>query len=142
MMDTKKLILAIVVAYIILLVTGYLIHEVWLINTYRQMRVNGASLRPEDVLRQKLWILWLGDLLFAVLFAWIYTRGVEDKPWVGQGIRYGIIMTLFAVVPSTLSIYVAWNLSYKLALKWMVAGGIQLILIGLFVAGIYKRSLA
>ena len=139
-MGTKKLAAAIVATYIILIVAGFLIHEIWLGPLYRQMREAGFSFRPEDLLRHKLWVVWVGDLLYAFLFVWIYTRGVEDKPWVGQGIRYGIIMTLFTVVPQALSEYVAYNMPYTLPVRWMVAGAVVIILMGVVVAGICKKS--
>jgi FtsH-binding integral membrane protein len=138
--STKKLVWATLATYILLIVTGYLIHNVWLKPLYVEMRDNGMNFREDDAMHHRMWILLAGDLLFAAFFAWIYTRGVEAKAWVGQGIRYGICMTLFAVVPFTLSDYVAYNIPHTLALKWIAAGAIQLILAGLVVAGICKRS--
>ncbi len=29
-------------------------------------------------------------------FVWIYQRGTEDKPWVQQGLRFGIAIALVA----------------------------------------------
>jgi uncharacterized membrane protein len=74
------------------------------------------------------------------MFAYIYTRGRENKSWLEQGIRYGIVMTFMTVVPYSLSEYVVYIVPYMLAIKWMVAGGLQLILLGLIVAAICKDS--
>jgi len=68
------------------------------------------------------------------VFAWVYTRNIENKPWPGQGIRYGVLMTLLAVVPAACIQYVVYPIPYTLALKWMFAGGVQLIVLGLVVA--------
>ena len=113
-MEPKKVILAIVVGYVILMALGYVIHEIWLMPVYQQY---ATIWRLEDMMRHKMWINWAGQLLFTVLFAWIYTRGVEDKPWVGQGIRYGMVMTLLAVIPAVLTQYVVYPIPYTLALK-------------------------
>ncbi len=137
-MDTKKFVLAIVVAYIVLIGTAYLIHQVLLAPTYREMMT--GPFRPEEVIRHKMWVMWVGQLLFTVLFAYIYTRGVEDKPWVGQGIRYGILIALLAAIPAVLSEYVVYPVPHTLAIKWMVAGAVQTILMGLVVAGIYQKG--
>jgi hypothetical protein len=69
----------------------------------------------------------------------VYARGKEEKPWIGQGIRYGILMTLFTVVPSTLNDYVVYNLPHTLVLHWIIAGLITLILMGLAAAAILKK---
>ena len=135
-MEPKKLILAIAVGYVILMVLGYVIHEIWLMPVYQQY---ATIWRLEETMRHKMWINWAGQLLFTALFAWIYTRGVEDKPWVGQGIRYGIVMTLLTVIPAVCSQYVVYPIPYTLALKWMGAGAVQLIVLGLVVAGFCQK---
>jgi hypothetical protein len=42
------------------------------------------------------------------------------------------------VVPYSLSEYVVYIVNYMLVIKWMIAGGIQLIILGLIVAAIFK----
>lgn len=135
-MELKRLVPAIVVGYVLLLALGYLIHGVWLRPVYDEYV---TLWRSEEVMLHKRWVLWVGQLIFTVLFAWVYTRGVEDKPWLGQGIRYGIIMTLLAVVPAVCTEYVVFPIPYTLALKWMVAGGVQLVVFGVVVAAFCKQ---
>jgi hypothetical protein len=135
--DTKKLAMAIVVAYIILMGSNFLIHSVWLMPDYA---ATPDSWRPIADMQRKIWVMWLGQLLFAAMFAYIYTRGVEAKPWVGQGIRYGILIALFTVIPYSLAEYTIYQVPHRLAVKWMIAGTIQIIVLGLVVAGIYKKS--
>ena len=139
-MDTKKLMGGMVAAFVILFIGGFLVHSLWLGTTYRQMRDDGFSFRPEDAIRQRLWGVWVSDALYSILFVWVYAKGREGKPWIGQGIRYGILMTLFTVVPSGLNDYVVYNLPHRLVLHWMIAGLITLILMGLAVAAILKKS--
>ncbi len=135
-MELKRLVPAIVVGYVLLLALGYLIHGVWLRPVYDEYL---TVWRSEEVMLHKRWVLWVGQLIFTVLFAWVYTRGVEDKPWLGQGIRYGIVMTLLAVVPAVCTEYVVFPIPYTLALKWMVAGGVQLVVLGVVVAAFCKQ---
>src|SRR5712692_10085814 len=63
-MDTKKLIGAMVAAFVILFLAGFLVHSVLLGTTYRQMRDAGFSFRPEDAMRHKLWGIWVSDALY------------------------------------------------------------------------------
>ena len=136
-MDTKKLVGAIVVAYIILMGSNFLIHDVWLMPDYAS---TPGSWRPLPDMQHKMWLMWIGELLFTIMFAYIYTRGVEAKPWVGQGIRYGILITLFTVIPYSLGEYVIYRVPHILAVKWMCAGAVQMIVVGLVVAGICRKS--
>jgi hypothetical protein len=141
-MDMKKLIGATVAAFVILFVAGFLVHDVWLGTTYREMRDAGFSFRPEEAMRHRFWLICVSDALYSVFFVLVYAKGREEKPWLGQGIRYGVLMTLFTVVPSTVNDYVAYNLPHTLVWHWMIAGLIALILMGLAAAAILKKSSA
>ena len=135
----KKLIGAMVAAFVILFVAGFVVHGVLLGNTYRQMRDAGFSFRPEDAMRHRVWWIWVSDALYSMLFVWVYARGKEAKAWAGQGIRYGVLMTLLTVVPSALNDYVVYSLPHTLVLHWMIAGLVTLMLMGLAVAAILKE---
>jgi hypothetical protein len=137
-MNMKRLVGAIVAAFLILFVAGFLVHAVWLGSTYRAMTSGGFSFRTQNAIQHKFWIVWLSDLLYSILFAWVYARGVEPKPWASQGIRFGILMALFTVVPASLNDYVVYNLPHMLVIEWIAAGFITLIAMGLAVAAILK----
>jgi hypothetical protein len=141
-MDSKQMIIAVVVVFVTLMVAGFLIHGIWLGNTYQAMRDDGFSFRTPDALQHRLWLIWIGDLLYAISFVWVYGRGREEKPWPGQGLRYGVLMTLFTVVPSALNEYVTYNLSHMLVVRWMAAGGVVLVIMGLLVAAICQQKTA
>jgi hypothetical protein len=138
-MEIKKLLAAILVSFLFLVVGGFLIHGVWLAATYREMRDAGMSFRSEDAMMHKMWVIWVSDLIYSILFVLIYARGAENKPWMGQGIRFGIIATLFTVVPSTLNQYLSYNIPYSLAAKWIVSALVVLVLMGIAVAAICKK---
>ena len=135
-MDSKKFILAVVVGYVLLAALGYLIHGIWLQPVYKEY---DFLWRAQDWMMKKRWVMWVGQLLFTVIFAYIYTRGVENKPWIGQGIRFGVMMTLLAVVPVACTEYTVHPIPYTLAVKWMIAGGLQLTVLGLVVAWFLKK---
>ena len=135
-MDWKKFIAAVVVGYLLLGVLAFLIHNVWLMPVYREYE---GVWRADAVMMHKRWVMLVGQLIFTILFTWIYTRGVENKPWVGQGIRYGILMTLLVVVLSACAQYTIYPIPYTLALKWMGGGGVQLVVLGLVVAAFCRK---
>lgn len=136
-MNVKKLVVAFVAAYVVLMATNWLIHDVWLMRDYAAIP---DSWRPIADMQHKIWVMWVGQLFFAATFAFIFARGVENKPCVGQGIRYGIVMAFITVIPTSLGEYTIYRIPHMLAVKWMIAGTIQLIILGLVVAGIYKKA--
>ena len=131
----KKLVSATVLVYAWVMATGYLINSVWLMKDYM---LTPDSWRPQAVMQHKFWIMWAAELLFTVMFVRVYSRGLEKKPWVGQGIRYGIVMSLLVMIPESLTEYVIYRVHHILAIKWMVSGTAQFIVMGLIVAFVYK----
>jgi hypothetical protein len=125
----KKLVLAIVAAYIVLMLTNYLVHGVWLMSDYAAIPASHRS--PEGIMH-RFWAMAVGQFFFAAF----YTRGAEKKPWIVQGIRYGILIAFLTVIPTALTEYVVYIVPYQLAIKWIVAGGMQIVILGLIVAGI------
>jgi hypothetical protein len=70
---------------------------------------------------------------------WIYARGVEDTPWVGQGVRFGVAVALLTIVPTYMIYYVVQPMPGAMVVKQIVYDGILLVLLGLLVAYLYRR---
>jgi hypothetical protein len=115
--------------------TNYAVHSIWLMPDYDAIPLSHRSIMG---IQQRFWAMMLGQLFFSAMFAYIYTRGRENKSWIEQGIKYAILVGCLTVVPTALSEYVVYVIPYQLAIKWMVAGGVQMLIIGLVVAWIYK----
>jgi len=138
-MDMKKTIGAIVAGYVVQFGGNFLIHGVWLKQDY----VNTASLwRSSEAMNSRMWAMFLGVLIYAVGAVLIYVRGVESKPWVGQGIRFGILLALVTTVCNSLISWVTMPMPHMLAVKWMVGEGLLAILFGLVVAAICRPKSA
>lgn len=133
----KKLIAAMVAAYVILMGTNYLVHQILLMPDYDAIPL---SHRTNAGIAERMWVMAIGQFFFAAMFAYIYTRGAERKPWVVQGIRYAILITFLTVVPYSLSEYTVYIVPYMLAIKWMICGCVQMILMGIVVAAICKQA--
>ena len=63
----KKLIIAIVVAYVFLMATNYVIHSVWLMPDYDAIPL---SHRNAEQIMQRFWAMALGQFFFAAMFAY------------------------------------------------------------------------
>ena len=138
-MDLRRAVSAAVVGFVVVGVASHLIRSVWLIPLHSHYELIWA-LRAHDVPHR--WGLWLGQLLFIIAFIWIYSRGVENKPWASQGIRYGLMMSLLAVIPAACTQSVLYPVPYVVLAKWIFAGSVQLLLLALVVAACYRKGAA
>jgi hypothetical protein len=138
-MEMKKTLGAIVAGFAVQFAGLFVIHGVWLKQDY----INTADLwRTQDAMMHRMWIMLVADLIFVIGAVWIYARGVENKPWVGQGIRFGILLALVSPINGSLAGYVLLPISHLLVVKWMIGEGLLAIVLGLVIAAICKPKLA
>jgi archaellum biogenesis protein FlaJ (TadC family) len=129
----KRTIFAVLVGFVVQLGGLFLIHSVLL----RQDYVDTAALwRPHEAQVMRAWAMLLAVLIYVVGAVLVYMRGVERKPWIGQGIRFGILLALVVVVYSSLSAWVILPIPHMLAVKWIVSESLLSVVFGLAVAGI------
>lgn len=133
-MNKPRLVITIVVIFVVATFTGFFIHGMWLKQDYMPV----ASLyRPDDQIKMP--FILISYLAFAIGSVWLYAHGVEDKPWIGQGIRFGIAMWLVLAVPSFLIAYAVQPMPLILTVKQLMSEAVNKILLGLITALIYRR---
>ena len=129
----KKAIVGMFAGFCVQLVGLVLIHSVWLKQDY----VNtAATWRPLPAQQARIWAMLLGILIYVVAAVLIYLRGVESKPWVGQGVRFGILLALVVVVYGSLSGWVILPIPHALVVKWIIGESLLSVVFGLVVAAI------
>ena len=138
MLNWKKYLIGSIVVFVAYTAAGYLIHEVLLASAYRQEEVV-RLLRPEAEIWKRMPLGYFANLVLALVFCYIYTRGVEaGKHWLGQGVRYGLLMATLVSLPTALLQYMLYPLPLALAFQWIVYGYGQMLVAGIVVAAIYR----
>ncbi len=136
-MNIPRLFLAIVVGFLVIFGTDYLIHAVWLMPDYKAT----ASLwRPDAEMQTHfLWML-LAQFLCAATFVIVWAKGFAGRP-ISCGITFGLIMGMFQQVWVMIN-YVVMPMPGDLAVKWYISGLAQAVLIGMVAALLYKPRTA
>jgi hypothetical protein len=130
-MDMKKTIGAIVAGFILQLGGSYLIHSVILMSSYAE---TSFLWRTEDGISHRMWVMLIAQFIFVLGAVLIYQRGAERKSWVGQGIRFGILLAMVSSAPASLIQYVTTPLPHRIAIHWIVLEGVLAVLLGLLIA--------
>jgi hypothetical protein len=133
----KRTIAAVAAGFAVLAGGRYLIHSVWLAQDY----LNNTNLwRPQDQMLKVLWVIYLANFLFALGATLVYARGVESKPWLGQGLRFGVLLALVTGIPQSLIEYTVYSIPSELTIKWIIGEGGLAVLLGVVIAAIIKPS--
>jgi hypothetical protein len=132
----KKFIIAWIVLFVVWLLGDFVIHGVLLHADYSQL----PHLYRSEVDSQAYFpFMLLAHLLMAGAFAWIFARGVEAKPWVAQGVRFGVAVALLTVVPMYLIYYAVQPLPGGLVVRQIIFEAILAVVLGLVVAWLYRN---
>jgi hypothetical protein len=137
-MNMKRYFLGVVGAFVSLFGLAFVLHGMALQSAYKT--APQTMFRPEAEFMQRFHFLALGYLVFALAAVWIYAYGAEAKPWLGQGVRYGIALwALGAVMPGMVSFAIQpWPADVML--KATLADLLIMVITGVVIAGIYKNS--
>lgn len=132
----RKFAIAWVSIFVVWMVGSFIVHGVLLHDDYAKLP---NLFRPESDAQQYFPLMILAHVIMAGAFAWIYARGVEAKPWLGQGIRFGIVIALLTVVPTYMIYYVVQPMPGMSVVKQMVFDGALLLVLGAVAAFLYRK---
>ena len=132
----KKFLFAWIAVFIVWFIGSFVVHGVLLHDDYMQLP---NLFRPEADASQYFPLMILAHVILAGAFVWIYTQGVNDKPWLPQGVRFAIAVALLTIVPTYMIYFVVQPMPGMVVVKQIIFDGILLVILGLIVAAIYRR---
>jgi hypothetical protein len=131
---SRKCIISAVTMFIMAWALSFFVHGVLLSADYA---ATPGMRKPEDTHALMHWMI-LAQALFGAAFAWVYYQGKEDKPWLAQGLRFGIAMACLTIIPTYLIYHVVTPIAFAVAIKQIVYDTIRLLLMGVTVAWINR----
>lgn len=132
----KRMGLNIIVVFVVFTALSYVIHGLLLQSLYQQ---TPQLLRIAEDAQGHFPFMLLAFLLFSIAFVWIYSRGLEAKPWLGQGLRYGLAMWLIASVSRYLIYFAVQPWSGTVVALQIGLELIMMLLLGITVAALYRK---
>ena len=131
---SRKCIISAIVMFVMAWALSFVVHGVLLSADYAVTQGMGP---PAEAQARIAWLI-LAQAIFGIAFAWVYVQGKEDKPWLAQGIRYGIAVAALTAVPTYLIYYVVTPIELTVAIKQIVYDTIRVLLMGVVLAWINK----
>jgi hypothetical protein len=133
----KKFVVSTVVVFIVWMLGSFLVHGLWLGPTYESMT---NMMRPLAEQEAMMHFMLIAHLLMAAAFVWIYQRGNEDKPWLQQGLRFGIAIALLAPIPTFMIYYTVQQTPATLAISQSIGDSVVVIVVALVAAFLNKKA--
>ena len=121
------------------LMLGFVVHGWLLLPDYKAL---GALFRPEDQQTGFLGFMIAAHVLIGIGFTWIYRMGREAKPFLGQGVRFGLAVAVLSIIPTYLIYYAVQPIPGNIVAKQIVFDTIAMVLMGIVCAWINQDKRA
>jgi len=131
----KKFIISVIVVFVLAMVFSFLVHGLVLAPSYAALK--GMFRTPEDGAAYFPYML-LAHVFIAFTFVWIYNKGKEAKPFLSQGICYGIAIASITAIPTYMIYYAVQPMPGLLVVKQLVFDSVMYVILGIVVAWINR----
>jgi hypothetical protein len=133
----KKFLIAWAVLFVAWLIGSFVVHGLLLHSDYMQLT---SLFRAEGDQQKYFPLMLLAHAILSGAFVWIYARGVEAKPWMAQGVRFGVVVALLTIVPSYMIYFVVQPMPGEVVIKQIVFDGVLMVILGIIVAWLYRDT--
>ena len=133
----KKFALAWLAVFVAWFMGSFVVHGVLLHDDYARLP---NLFRPEADAQQYFPLMILAHVMLSGAFTWIYARGVESRPWLGHGLRFGVAVALLTVVPTYTIYYVVQPMPGMHVIKQIVFDGVLMLVVAAVAAFMYRNG--
>lgn len=134
-MNMKRLVFAVVVGWVAIFASDFLIHDLWLSPVYEATK---ALWRPETEMHTHICWMFFAQFLIATTFVIVWAKGFAGRS-IGTAIGFGLLMGVFQQTWAII-LFVVLPMPAELALKWFLAGLMQAVLLGIVTSLTYKQE--
>jgi len=131
-----KFIISVVVLFVLSMGLGFLVHGTLLADQYGQLPNLYRTMEDSE---NYFGFMIAGHLLIAIGLTWIYRMGHEaGKPWLAQGIKFGIAVAVLSTIPMYLIYYAVQPAPQSLMMGQIMYDVPAVIVMGIVTALINK----
>lgn len=133
----RLFIVAWLVVFALWMLGSYLVHATVLHPDYVAL---GSMYRSDaDATRYFPFIL-LAHVIMSGALVWIYSRGVQARPWLAQGVRFGIVTSLLMPLPRYIIYYAVQPMPGTLVWEQIIMDSVLLTVIGAALGFMYRHQ--
>ena len=114
---------------------SFIVHGVLLGDEYARLQ---NLFRPPEEARHYFGFMLAAHVLMTGAFVWIYRQGSADKPFLGQGVRFGAAIACLTAVPTYMIYYVVQPMPGSVVLRQMIFDSALIVALGVLVAWLHR----
>jgi hypothetical protein len=114
---------------------GFVGHQLLLGRAYAAIE---PIMRSKSDMQAHMPFALINCLVFSAAFVWIYSQGKSARPWLGQGVRFGVAIWAIASLPLYITNYVIEPWPGVFVVKILAWEFVAAVVLGIIVAGLSK----
>jgi hypothetical protein len=134
-MIDRRFVVSVLVMFVLFTAFGFLVHGTLLHDDYARLP---NLMRTQEDARGYFGYMLVADLLMAIGATWIYRQGRQERPWLGQGLRFGVALCLLLTIPMYLIYFAVMPFPSDLVAQQIVFGSITTVISGIVLAWINR----
>lgn len=131
----KKFFISTAVLFVVTMALGFFVHGFLLHADYAQLP---NLFRTEEDSKQYFAFMLAAHVIMSGALVWIYRRGKEDKPFLSQGLRFGLAVALLCTIPLYLIYYAVQPMPGIFVAKQITFETASMLGVGVVVAWLEK----
>jgi hypothetical protein len=129
----KRFWISFAAVFVVAMVIGFINHGLLLAPDYEAL--TPSVMRTLEDQESKFTFQIFAHVLVAFGFVWLYREGRSpDKPWLGQGVRFGVAFARAAIVPIFLIYHAVAQFPLDLAIKQGLFDSVGAVILGVVTA--------
>jgi hypothetical protein len=136
-MDYKRIALAAVVAWLVDMLYAV---GVWTLLLGDEFARFPAIFRSQAEMNANLPLMFTGGLMAMFVLAYMYARGYEGGNGLQEGLRFGVLISLFTLGFVSLGLYGTFNIDSRLAGLGGLASFVETIVVGTVIGALYRPT--
>ena len=137
----KRFVISVVVMFIVSVLGGMLVHGTILAAEYTKLANAGIYRTPEQA-HPLMGFMMMANLSYAIGLTWLYRTGRDNRPWMGQGLRFGLAVAALTTVPMFLIYYVVTPMPSDVVAMQIVLDTIVTVVVCMILAFINRDPVA
>jgi uncharacterized BrkB/YihY/UPF0761 family membrane protein len=130
----KQFIISVVVLFVVTMILGFVVHGLLLSEAYQA----SGLFRTDEDSQNFFHYMLLAHLFMAVGLTWVYRMGRQDKPWLQQGVRFGIAIAVLITIPTYMIYYAVQPMPAGLVHQQLIYDSIAMVIVGIVTAFVNK----
>lgn len=132
----KKFVISVVVLFVASMLLGFVVHGWLLAADYT--RLQGTLFRTPADSQAHFQYMLAAHLFMAIGLTWIYRAGRDARPWLGQGLRFGLAVAVLTTIPTYLIYFAVQPTPSDLVAQQIVFDCISMVILGILTAALNR----